>query len=460
MDSHHLLKFSRLPGSAPRGLHAPGVVALASSLLLCLLSGAHLRAATAGPQAQEPSEHVAAQQETPPDSQRAEGPPASEPSSWRARLRTLQAKGLHLYETFNYRGLYPRLDWIAEKSGPALGVRYWQPDLFGPIDAAGAAFYSWRRYQLYDFRIGLIPHRGQDLPPDPLQNERIDQVGDVDGEGFSKVKLYASARFRDRADDSFYGSGPSSNRSDLLRYRIKDALGEVTTGYQWSQHLGLTLKGGYLEHSLACGRSAPRLCENMPAAVLPGIENPPHYFRLRAISLLDFRDSVGIPHRGLMWAVTWTRWDNVNSGDRFNFHEIATDLRGYVPLARESHILALRTVLIDNDPGPSNLVPFFLQPTLGGVDTLRGYDSFRFRGDKLMLIQAEYRWEVTDRFGLALFGDTGTVAERGTRLSLDSLKSDWGLGFRLLGSDRVVLGIDEAFSNEGMHTQIRLGASF
>jgi hypothetical protein len=440
--------------------------AVSTALVLVALFGIHLLFAAQKPPGNEEVKPGSGEVAAHPQSRRegsegaAEKKDAGTTSSWRKLLHTIDEKGVRRYEELNYKGFYPRLDWIARKSGPALGVRYWKPSAIGPVDAMGAAFYSWRRYQLYDLEIGKIPHRGEHIPPELFGTENIDQLGDIDRTGFSKFKLYGAARFRDRTDDSFFGSGPDSKKSDRLQYRIKDVLGEMAAGYQLTSRLGFTVKAGYIEHSLACGRGSPTLCDFPPTPRPAGTANPPNYFRLQTSFLIDFRDEVGIPHQGFMWAFGWTKWDNVNAGNAFNFNQFSTDARGYLPLGTKRHVIALRGVFINEDPAPANRVPFFLQPSLGGSNSLRGYDTFRFQGDKAMLIQAEYRWDIVRPFGIALFGDTGTVANRGSRLSLDKLKSDWGVGFRILGTRRVLLRIDEAFSNEGAHTQFRMSAAF
>jgi len=84
----------------------------------------------------------------------------------------------------------------------------------------------------------------------------------------------------------------------------------------------------------------------------------------------------------------------------------------------------------------------------------------RFQGDKMMLIQGEYRWEASRQFELALFVDTGTVANQGTRISLDNLKTDWGIGFRYKTSRSTLFRLDQAFSNEGPITQFRFAKVF
>ena len=379
---------------------------------------------------------------------------------WEKYLYSFDQKGNNSFEDLNFWGFHPRLDWIARGSGAAGGVRYWNPDALGPIDVMGSAFYSWRRYQHYDFQMGLIPNRGKKIPSKSFETEEIEKLGDVDQEGFSRFKLYASGRFRDRTDDSYYGSGPDTNKEDRLRYRVKDVLAEGVTGYQFSERFGFTFKGGFIGHSLACGRSSPNFCELPPSPEPPGQFNPPNYVRLHTSFLLDFRDNPGVPHKGYMLAFGWEKWDNQNTNDLFNFNRFTADMRGFIPLGSRQRVIALRGHFVNSDPAPDNRVPFFLQPSLGGGESLRGFDAYRFQGDKLMLVQAEYRWEASRRFEFALFGDTGTVADRGDRISVNKLKSDWGIGFRFKTSRSTLLRIDQAFSNEGPITQFRVSASF
>jgi hypothetical protein len=379
--------------------------------------------------------------------------------------KSFDRKGSNSVEEVNFWGFHPRLDWIARGSGVAPGVRYWKPDVAGPIDVMGAAFYSWRRYQHYDLSIGMIPNRGKRIPSRSFETEGIEQLGDIDRNKFSRFKLYASTRYRDRTDESFYGRGPDSVEGNRARYRIKDALFEAVTGVQLTSRIGFTFKAGYLQHSLAKGRSDPSLWDNFPIVPLPDPElpgrvNPPNYWRYHTSVLLDFRDDPGVPHKGVMVAFGWEKYDNINTLDFFNFNRFAIDARGYIPLGSRQRVFALRAVAVNSDPAPGNRVPFFLQPSLGGGESLRGYEAFRFQGDKMLLLQGEYRWEASRRFELAFFGDTGTVANQGERLSIDKMKSDAGLGVRFKSSRATLFRFDLARGNEGYKAQFRFSASF
>ena len=135
-------------------------------------------------------------------------------------------------------------------------------------------------------------------------------------------------------------------------------------------------------------------------------------------------------------------------------------IRAFLPLGAMQRVLALRALLVSSSPADGNRVPFFMQPTLGGGSTLRGYDSYRFRGEDLMLYQLEYRWEANPLAELALFVDAGTVSEPGGSLSFDDLKTDWGVGLRFKMSRSVILRIDQAWSNETSRTHFRVDAVF
>jgi hypothetical protein len=379
--------------------------------------------------------------------------------------KSFDRKGSNSIEEVNFWGFHPRVDWIARGSGAALGVRYWNPEVIGPIDVMGAAFYSWRRYQHYDLNIGLIPNRGKRIPSRSFETEQVEQLGEIEREGFSRFKLYASGRFRDRTDESFYGRGPDSHKENRARYRIKDVLFEAVTGYQISGKIGFTFKAGFLQHSLARGRSGPSIDQNFPIVVppdpdLPGRYTPPNYMRYHTSFLLDFRDDPGVPHEGLMVAFGWEKFDNVNTSNLFNFNRFGLDARGYIPLGSRQQVIALRAVTVNSDPAPGNSVPFFLQPSLGGGESLRGYDPYRFQGDKMLLLQGEYRWEASRRIELAFFGDTGTVSNQGERLSINKMKSDFGIGFRFKSSRATLFRWDNAWSNEGFKMQFRVSASF
>ncbi|MEI6503527.1 MAG: BamA/TamA family outer membrane protein, partial [Armatimonadota bacterium] len=52
-------------------------------------------------------------------------------------------------------------------------------------------------------------------------------------------------------------------------------------------------------------------------------------------------------------------------------------------------------------------LPFFESFSAGGGNTLRGYQDDRYRGEKMLLVNLEYRRPISDRLTAVLFVDAG-----------------------------------------------------
>jgi hypothetical protein len=381
---------------------------------------------------------------------------------WESYLHGFDQKGNQSLEDSNFWGFYPRIDWIARGSGAALGFRYWQPDVKDRVDLMGSAFYSYRHYQHYDINVGMIPNRGKKIPSRSFASDEILRIPDVDYKRFERFKLYGTAQYRYEPEERYFGSGPDTKPEDETTFLLEDSLFGLTTGLQFTEDVAWTVSGGYVKHWVGSGRRkmVPPTDEVYDEETAPGLVNAPDYFRISTYLLWDKRDHPRVPHEGFSLTFGWEKWKETTASDLYNFHRWGAEARAFLPLGSKQRVLAVRAYGVNSDPSPGNQVPFFLQPSLGGSETLRGFDSYRFRGDKLMLVQAEYRWEASRRWEFALFGDTGTVADQGDRLSLDQLKSNWGIGARFKSSRSTIFRIDQAFSNEGARTQFRFSAVF
>jgi len=370
-------------------------------------------------------------------------------------------RGTQSIQDANLWGFHPRIAWIARGSGVSAGVRYWKPKVVGDVDILGSAFISWRRYQLYEMHIGLIPNKGKRIPTSSITEYDIYQLGDIERSLFSRFKLYVSGHYRHNPQETYFGLGTDSSRDDKSTYLFKEAMVGLTTGYQFSARTAFTLQYNYLSQSLGEGHRGdyPQVDETFDETGAPGITHPPNYLQLRASFLMDYRDNPYLPHKGWFFAVGWEKNDDITAND-YNYYRYAADLRGYIPLGSKQRVIALRGAFINSDPGEDNRVPFYLQPTLGGGESLRGYDAFRFVGEKMVLLQAEYRWEASKLIELALFTDAGQVAPVGQRMSFDNFKTDWGIGLRLKSSRFTVFRIDQAWGDEGPKTNFRFSAVF
>ena len=101
-----------------------------------------------------------------------------------------------------------------------------------------------------------------------------------------------------------------------------------------------------------------------------------------------------------------------------------------------------------------------MQSSLGGGTLLRGYSSVRFRGDKLLALEAEYRFELHPKIELALIYEAAKVFPTMREFDLRRLLRSWGAGIRLKSPRRVRLRLDVMRSVEGTRVGLTLGQSF
>jgi len=363
--------------------------------------------------------------------------------------------------TLNLGGIYPRVRNIADSSQAAAGVRLWQPDIgHSRLDLHASAFHSIRGYEFYDLQFGRMAHRGTAFPAPSTSGGEVHRLGDVVRVDEGRVVLYGSARYRHYPQNGFYGLGLSARPEGGTNFLNQDASYEVVTGYEGPRGAA-TVRAGLMQAFVGPGTASdqPTLRVLYDDLSAPGLERQPDFLHLAASLLLDRRDRPGNPHRGGMIALAANRFDE-RGGDEFTFNRFAGDARGFASLGSPQRVLAVRAHASVDRASPRARVPFYLQEPLGGGRTLRGFANFRYRGQKLLLLQAEYRWEAWPALEFALFADAGRAFGREEVFALRGLEHDYGFGVRLKTHDAVLARFDVARSGEGTRYLVRLGPSF
>ena len=101
-----------------------------------------------------------------------------------------------------------------------------------------------------------------------------------------------------------------------------------------------------------------------------------------------------------------------------------------------------------------------MQPALGGSAFLRGYDPFRFRGEKLVGLAGEYRLELVPKLELALIYETGKAFRTMSGFDVRNLLYSYGAGIRLKSRREVRMRLDVMRGPEGTRLDLKLGPSF
>ncbi|MEM6767555.1 MAG: BamA/TamA family outer membrane protein [Bacteroidota bacterium] len=174
---------------------------------------------------------------------------------------------------------------------------------------------------------------------------------------------------------------------------------------------------------------------------------------LGLISVWDSRDILFYPTSGMYVEGSFQVGSSLLGSD-FSFSRYYLDYRTYLEIMPK-HILALNFYgeYIGGTTGFTSLA------LLGGNRRMRGYYEGKFRGEKLALLQAEYRLPLFWRFKLAVFGSLGGVSPSISEFQPENFHAAYGAGLRFLLSEkenihvRLDLGIGEK-NNSGIYLAI------
>lgn len=302
------------------------------------------------------------------------------------------------------RGLFPWSAAFPYGAGVAVGPAFRHADHHVDLTLHGAA--STRGYWLADATLALTSQRQPRL------------FGDL------------SVSRREYTQEDFYGLGPQSTKADLTSYSLRATAIGGSFGVAPTRRTSVSAQVEYSFVGQSSGRD-PEVAsveDVFTPATAPGLGANPNLVRLGLRASLDSTDRPFGPHYGGRYTVAW---DRVLDGDpgAWSFQRWNLDLRQYLPVLGSTRTLALRGQLVGVRPDPGHEVPFYLQPALGGPDSLRGLIPWRLRDRHAALLQAEYRWDLNAVLGAVLFYETGTV---GPRLGdLGDWHRDWGGGLRV-----------------------------
>ena len=157
-------------------------------------------------------------------------------------------------------------------------------------------------------------------------------------------------------------------------------------------------------------------------------------------ALLDTRDGGINPTRGWFARLSYLMFFEGFLGGTSSWQQVSYDLRTYVRLTKDArHKLAFWTF---GDLVTGGTAPYLDLPGTG-LDTYgrsgRGYPQGRFRGERMLYAEAEYRWTVTKNglFGTVAFLNTETLSNEQTGEKLfDVFATGAGIGLRLMLNKR------------------------
>jgi len=269
------------------------------------------------------------------------------------------------------------------------------------------------------------------------------------------------AQHADSPQMDYYGPGPNSHKQGRTDYRREDTNFDFRLG--WRVHprhvlVGLTTGVNLINIGPGTSKVYASTDRVYSPAQTPGIDVQSPYFHFGPFVQVDFRDHRDNPHRGANLVTRFSYYED--QADRYTFRCWESLAEQYIPVFNEKRVFALRARTDLSYVRAGQVVPFYLQPTLGGSDDLRGFRQFRYYDNDSLLMNVEYRWEVAPALDMALFGDAGKVFPRPGDISLTNLQTDGGFGFRFKNREAVVFRIDVGFSREGFQIWFKFNPPF
>jgi hypothetical protein len=315
---------------------------------------------------------------------------------------------------------------------------------------------GWRNRRLFDRQGAVDFWAGRSLKGYWKVEGRFDMTDLANG----RLVAGAYANHYSYPEEWFFGLGPDSNRQNATSFHLENTIVGGRAGVRATRML--TVGGGVEYSSPEVGpghnRRLPNIGDFFDEPVAPGLSRSLDFVRTNAFLEFDYREPRNA-RRGGWYRMVASRYDE--STDAYSFSRFDVDLRQFASILAERRVLAVRLAASTSTPEGDSRVPFYLMPTLGGHDSLRGFHDYRFRGPHAILGNAEYRFEIWSGLDAALFYDAGKVAMERKDLNFKNLEHDYGFGFRFNTDNGTILRIDAGFgSGEGKHLFIVFGDVF
>lgn len=266
---------------------------------------------------------------------------------------------------------------------------------------------------------------------------------------------------RNISEMPYYGAGPNSRKTGRSDYRLEDTNVEIRPGFRPFRGFSAGAIGSFLAVNVGPGHSTRYISSDKQfgSDVAPGILQQTNFWRGGGFVEYDWRDRLSHRTTGGKYSAQYVRFLDHSLG-AYSFMRFDMDAVQYVPLFNHTRVITLHGASSLTDTNASQRLPFYLQSTLGGPDTLRGYRVGRFYGNNSAMVNAEYRWEASPILDVVAFADGGKVFDSWEQWNLHRIQSDVGFGLRMKSRSKLVFSLDNGFSHEGFQIWFRVNNMF
>jgi outer membrane protein assembly factor BamA len=331
-----------------------------------------------------------------------------------------------------FNGFHPLIGGLKPGSGFALGTSY---DITNQLKAS--AQYSFKGYKKYEV-VYSTPR---------FLNDRL----------FAEVRT----TYRDYPQETYFGRGNNTRSEDEAVYGLEDRSVNGLVGIRLRKNVKAGGQLGWVDTTISKGTTSlhPSVVETFNPTTLTAFDNSPAYLRAGAFLDVDYRDEPGNPRAGGRYVARLSSFQDQAMGV-YDFTQFDIEAQHYIPFFNQRRVIALRAKTTLTRTSDGREIPFYMLPTLGGSEDVRGFEDYRFRDRNMVAFNAEYRWEAFSGMDVALFADAGKVAPSVSDLGFRNMKTAAGIGFRFNTSKKVFYRVDVGFSREGARIYMKFGNVF
>jgi hypothetical protein len=279
-----------------------------------------------------------------------------------------------------------------------------------------------------------------------------------------RLSVGGQASYQDLVQVNYFGLGPDSLKANRSAYRLNNADFAGYATVRTTAWLSVSGRFGWITKpslSTATGRSVtvPNTVDLFSESSAPGIETQASFVHGDLLVAVDWRDQPGHPTSGGLYRAAIASYSD-RSADASSFRRYEVEASHFVPLFTRKWILALHAWEVFSDTSSGDVVPFYLMPSLGGQNTLRGFYDYRFHDNNMQSFNVESRWALFTHVDAAVFADAGKVSPRAGGLDFTDLKSSYGVGLRLHNATSTLARLDVGHSSEGWRVFFKISDPF
>ena len=263
----------------------------------------------------------------------------------------------------------------------------------------------------------------------------------------NKIELGMHVVHRHNPQEDFWGLGQDSLEDNRVSFEVDYLNFEGRAIVRPRPWLEAGTRFGRLSGTVGSGTDNrfPSIEDLFTDETAPGLAAQPDFSYLEFFSAVDYRDQKDNARDGGFYSLSWREYSDLDF-NRYDFRAVDFLVQQFVPIFDKKRVFAVQARLQSAaTDAAGDQVPFYFKPTMGGSNSHRGFNDYRFRDDAVVYWNVEYRWEAFSGMDMALFSDWGTVAPNIGTLKMSRVENAYGIGFRFNTYKSVLYRVDIGF---------------